>query len=268
MIEGPSWRDVKAPDSLRDRVLQGRPASRRSGLGSAGVWRTAVIAGCLSLVGLAALLPQRSAASSLDHLVASQKDSGVMFHLVSYWIDERGRTPKIWSGYVKGNRWHYVQSDFEQAFDGANTTTFHRGEDYATTEPGQEHGSGQFLGSADLSVWKVADRKNLALDHETLWRGRKVDKYTMRFHFRDSRGADHEGLSTLYADPVRNLPLYEEDLYSPTSGNALEWQYIEPANEDLLRIKLPAGTEVREATIRGNPAPLGLPAKVRDKLGR
>lgn len=261
MIDGQSWRDTKAPDSLRERVLSGRPAARPSPFGSPWLWRAAVVAGCASLVGLATLLPQKSsAASSLGRLVAAKTRSAIMFHLISYWVDATGKTPKIWSGYVHGERWHYVQSNFEQAFDGVRTITYYRTEGYATTELGQEHGNGQFLKTGDLSQWKIVDRKNLTLDHETLWRGRKVDKYTIKFKFTDEKGAQCEGTSTLLADAERNLPLYEEDVYSPTKGNALEWQYIEPTDEKLMRINLPPGTEVREVKPRAA-APLGVPEK-------
>src|ERR1700722_18698724 len=125
MIEGQSWRDVTAPDSLRDRVLIGRHGGVRTR------WMVGVGGIALSSVTLALLamsLPQRSfAAVSLDRLVAAQRKSGVMFHLVSYSITPRGRAQKIWSGYVKGSRWRYVQNDFEQAFDGAHTLTFAHG---------------------------------------------------------------------------------------------------------------------------------------------
>jgi len=173
-----------------------------------------------------------------------------MFHVQPYWVVRGVLTPKIWSGYVLGNRWRYVQDNFEQSFDGARTVTYQHfsGDPLVTTELGSEAGTGDFLQSAFLDKFMKKSPKELKLDHGVLWRGRRVDRYTSRFPFVDERGNPRFGLSTLYADPVRGLPLYFEDIHSPSKGSALEWTYIEPTDESLLRIKLPKGVPIKDIT--------------------
>lgn len=253
MNEGQSWRDVTAPDSLRQRVLQGQKPSQSF----KWIWRTAAVAGCALLVGVVTLLPrQSSAASSLSRVLNRQGKGEVMFRYIPYWVDQNGRQPKIWSGYVMGNRWRYVQDDMEQSFDGTTTLTYIKRDGIVYSKMGDANGAGTVLRAADLRAWKIVNPEGLTLEHDVTWRGRKVDRYTMRFPFKDEAGITREGVSTLYADPERNLPLYSEDIYSPTKGYADEWQYIDPPNEDLLKIRLPKGIQVREVPVK---ASSGLP---------
>lgn len=252
------------------QVFSPEPVVRGTTAKRTWLLRTLAVAGCASLIGLGVLLPQRSsAASSLENLVAAQKHSNVMFHIQPYWVDSRGKTPKVWSGYVLGNRWRYVQENFEQAFDGVHMTTYSHfsGQPYATVEEGSDRGSGQFLQSAFLDGFKEKCKRDLTLERGVVWRGRSVDRFVHRFPYTDELGNQRVGVSTLYADPVRGLPLYFEDIYSSSKGNALEWEYIEPAREDLMRINLPKGVPVREITGQREPVPLSAPAKARAAQG-
>ena len=254
-----AWRDIKAPDSLMARVLRGRPATRH---GAPWVWRTAAVAGCVLLIGIITLLPRRSsAASSLSKLVGNHARMEVMFRIIPYWVEHGKLEPKIFSGYVKGDRWRYVQADMEQSFDGSRLLTYIKEYNVVYTEMGSQHGAGNILGTADLSQWRIVNPEGLRLEHNVLWKGRRVDKYTMPFPFKGEDGKQHQGMSTLYADPDRNLPLYDEDIYSPTKGSAREWQYIHPADERLLRIDLPQGVTFKEVPVKTSGGSTGEPEK-------
>ncbi|MBS1715080.1 MAG: hypothetical protein JST30_12170 [Armatimonadetes bacterium] len=213
------------------------------------VWRAVALTACLSVVGIGLLVPKKSSASaSFARLVATQKNREVMFQILPYDVDkDAGPSPKIWSGYVMGQRWRYIQSNFEQAFDGTGMTTYNAiGErPFATVQRGQSPGMGNILGSADLGKWKN-DPESLSLEHNVTWRGRKVDKYVSRFTWQDAKGEPIVGRSTLYADPVRDLPLYAEHIYPSGNGYAFEWRYVDPPDEELLKIKVPPGVEVKE----------------------
>lgn len=254
-------RQDQSDAGIEQAVQAFAPAAQTRSTGK-WAWRTIAVAGALSLVAVGLMIPQRSvAAESFTKLALAQRASNVMFHIQPYDIDRNGATKKIWSGYMMGKLWRYVQSDYEQASDGERLTVYVHGQGQlmATTELTKDKGMGMFLETTFLDSWLKKDLKDLKLEHGVMWRGRKVDKYVKTFPFTDEKGAHRTGVSTLYADPVRNLPLYFEDIYSPTKGNALEWTYFEPARPDLLRIKLPEGLKVRDVTGQRKAVPQGEP---------
>lgn len=231
------------PSSLVERMVAGeaprrhRPRSR--------IW---VLGACsLLAVGTFALLPRSSSAAvALDKVVKAHQSSSVLFKVTPYWINRGQRTPKIWSGYVMGNKWRYVQKDYEQACDGSRILTYIPAENRAeswTIESGEAQ-LGAVLGDADLSWWKGQSGKGLKFEHNVEWNGRRVDRYVVITSSKDWG----ETINTLYADPVAQRPLYAESVHSSGSGNAMRWEYLDAANDGVLVIQLKQGTKVVDVT--------------------
>jgi hypothetical protein len=217
----------------------------RRGRFSPRAWALAACGGLI--LATFALMPRRSSAAiSMERLVSAYGSAEVLFHVTPYWIEGKTRTPKIWSGFVKGERWRYVQKDYEQAWDGKHVTAYFVNEGRARIwECSASDADAQsVLASADLSWWKSPDREGLRLDHNVRWGGRLVDRYEVTTHS-DTWGPT---TNTLYADPVANRPIYAEYLHGSGNGNAMKWDYPNPADESVLRIKMKAGTKVEDVT--------------------
>ena len=229
--------------SLTEQMI-GAEQPRRGTTSKRG-WALAACGGLA--IAAFALVPQRSSASAaIGKLVDSYATSDVLFRVTPYWVEGKTRTPKIWSGYVKGERWRYVQANYEQASDGKRVTAYWPTEGRAVVWETSASGADaqSVLASADLRWWKSADRKGLTLDHNVSWNGRKVDRYVVTTHSKDWGPTTN----TLYADPIAKRPLYAEYIHASGNGSAMKWDYPNPSDESLLRIKMKSGTKVVDVT--------------------
>lgn len=209
-------------------------------------WKAVAVCGGVGLAALVAMPQRSSAAEALERVVSTHQSSNVMFHLTSYWIEGKARTPKMWSGYVQGERWRYVQSDYEQASDGKRVKAYLPKEGRVLvwwTSPTDSNAK-SVLADADLSWWKSMERRGLTLEHNVSWNGRRVDRYTVTTTSKDWGATTN----ILYADPVADLPLYAESIHASGNGSALQWDYVNPPDESLLEIKLKPGTKVEDVT--------------------
>jgi len=211
-------------------------------------WKAVAVCGGIGLAVLVAMPQKSSAAEALDRVVAGSRRANVMFHLTSYWIEGKKRTPKIWSGYVKGERWRYVQSNYEEASDGNRVMSYRPFEGRAQVWKASPSDSNarSVLADADLGWWKSTERRGLTLEHNVKWNGRRIDRYTVTTTSKDWGPTTN----ILYADPVADLPLYAESIHASGNGSALQWDYLNPPDESLLKIKLKPGTKVEDVTIQ------------------
>lgn len=231
------------PEGLAARMVDADAPSRQR---PSRAWKAVAVCVCVGL-GLLVAMPQRSsAAEALDRVVSTHQRSNVMFHLTSYWIEGKVRTRKIWSGYVKGDRWRYVQENYEQASDGKRVTTYlpNEGRVLVWWASPSDSDAKSVLADADLSWWKSSERKGLTLEHNVSWNGRRVDRYVVKTTSKDWG----ETTSILYADPVADLPLYAESIHASGDGSALQWDYLTPRDERLLEIRPKAGVKVEDVT--------------------
>lgn len=231
------------PSALVERMVAGavpRPSRSRNRIWALGTCS-------LLAIGAFAMMPRSSSAAvTLDKLVAAHQNSSVLFKVTPYWLEGSSRTPKIWSGYVKGNQWRYVQQDYEQASDGKRILTYLPGENRAETwtlTPGETQLE-SVLGDADLGWWKRQAAKGLKLDHNVEWNGRRVDRYVVTTSSRDWG----ETTNTLYADPVAQRPLYAEFVHASGNGSAISWEYLGPKDEYVLSIRMKPETKVIDVT--------------------
>ncbi len=210
-------------------------------------WKAVAVCGGVGLAVFVAMPQKSSAAEALDRVVASHRRSNVMFHLTSYWIEGKSRTPKIWSGYVMGDRWRYVQSDYEEASDGERVMSYQplEGRARVWTNSPSDTNARSVLADADLGWWKSMEHRGLTLEHDVKWNGRRVDRYMVT----TTSKAWGPTTNILYADPAADLPLYAESLHASGNGSALQWDYVNPADESLLQIKMKPGTKVEDVTV-------------------
>lgn len=219
--------------------------SPRRGQSGKRLWTLAACGG-LALTAFA-LMPQRSSAAvALDSLVEAHSNQDLLFHVTPYWVEGKALTRKIWSAFVKGERWRYIQPDYEQASDGVQVTAYWPKEGRARVweKAAESADARSVLADADLRWWKSSERKGLSLEHNVRWNGRKVDRYVVTTHSK-AWGATK---NTLYADPVANRPLYAEYIHASGNGSAMKWDYPNPSDESLLRIKMKSGTKVVDVT--------------------
>lgn len=179
-------------------------------------------------------------------VVEAQQKSGDLYHVTSYWIENGKKIPKSWHGYMKGNRWHYIQDGFELASDGRRTMSYdpNTGDAQIWKDSSSESEFSSIFPSADLKWWKSDEAKGLRLEHNFLWNGQRFDKYVVTTHSQDWGATTN----TLYVDPATNRPVYGEFLHSSGNGNALKWDYPNPQVESVLEIKLRPGTKVIDVT--------------------
>lgn len=255
-----------APSRLVEQLLSNPAPSRRTS--AAWVWRSLAACGVVGVVALVAVPRPSSAAVSISRLVTAYQGSQVMFRLTPYWVVDGELRPKIWHGYVLGNQWRYVQADFEQASDGVGVMSYFpgRGEAQVWRQVSGDQELRSVLADADLSWWKSNERKGLILQHNVLWKGQQVDRYEITTYSK-SWGATR---NILYADPIRNRPIFSESLHASGNGSAQKWDYITPPQPELLRISLKPETKVvdvtaeREAQRRKNLGKPLLPQKASD----
>lgn len=213
---------------------------------AAWVWKSAAALGGLGLAAFFLMPQQSSAAVTLDRLVGAYQRSQVFYRLTPYWIEGKKRTPKIFIGYVKGDKWHYVQSDYEQASDGVRVTTYLPNEGRALwweKTAAKDDARSIFVG-ADLSWWKSPERTGVTVEHNVPWNGMRVDRYKVTTTSKDWGPL----YSTLYADPEKGRPLYEEAVHASGNGYAMKWDYLSTSEEGLLEIKMKSGTKFEDVT--------------------
>lgn len=231
------------PAGLVDRMIAAEWPRRGK---AQWVWHALAACGGLAIVGVAVLPRSSSAAVALERLVEAHQRSDVLFRVTPYWIEGKNRTPKVWSGYVKGKEWRYVQSNLEQASDGKQVTMYFPTEGKAlvwTLVPGESNAE-RVLGDASLSWWRSSARRGLTVEHNVKWNGLQVDRYVITTTSKDWGPTT----STLYADPVAGRPLYQESIHASGNGNALAWDYLSPTEAGVLRIKMRAGTKIEDIT--------------------
>ncbi len=247
------------PAGLVEQMIAGTPSWTKP-----WAWKALAACGGLGIVVIAALPRTSAAETSLDHLVQAHSRSDVLFHVTPYWVKGSKRTPKIWRGYVKGNQWHYIQSNYEQACNGIRTLTYFPNEGKAQiwTSTAAEINSKSVLGEASLGWWKSADRKGLSLQRNVKWNGLIVDRYEIT----TTSASWGPSRNILYADPIQARPLYAESLHASGNGSAIKWDYPNPADEGVLRIQMKSGTKVEDVTAQ-RPQTAGkaeAPAKAQD----